>query len=221
MSLPTSYCFNFLNQHLYLLPQRAIFWSDTHTLLIADAHLGKASHFRKAGLAVPIGLIATELQVLTKLISDFPVRRILFLGDLFHSHANESWTDFSAWMRKFPQISFHLVKGNHDILPDSFYQSADLQLHPGTMLDQPFLLSHFPLELDYGAYNLSGHVHPAIQLTGKGRQKLTLPCFYFAEKNGILPAFGNFTGKYLVPAIAGSHIFAIGDNKVIPVINAR
>ena len=40
-------------QELELLPQKAIYWKDRNCLLIADLHLGKSTHFRKNGIAVP------------------------------------------------------------------------------------------------------------------------------------------------------------------------
>ena len=40
---------------LSLLPQKAAFLPDTRTLLIADAHIGKATSFRALGVPVPRG----------------------------------------------------------------------------------------------------------------------------------------------------------------------
>ena len=33
-------------------------WENTNTLLVADIHLGKITHFRKAGIAVPAAAIS-------------------------------------------------------------------------------------------------------------------------------------------------------------------
>ena len=40
---------------LLLLPERAAYIERTRTLLIADAHFGKAAAFRAAGVLVPRG----------------------------------------------------------------------------------------------------------------------------------------------------------------------
>ncbi len=44
--------FNFLDQDLILLPQKAIYWKQQKALIAADVDLGKVGHFRKAGIAV-------------------------------------------------------------------------------------------------------------------------------------------------------------------------
>ena len=36
-----------------LHPSGALFWEDKNVLLISDVHLGKVSHFRKHGVAIP------------------------------------------------------------------------------------------------------------------------------------------------------------------------
>ena len=46
---------NVASERLWLLPDRAAYWPRTKTLLIADAHLGKAAAFRRAGIPVPSG----------------------------------------------------------------------------------------------------------------------------------------------------------------------
>jgi metallophosphoesterase superfamily enzyme len=41
------------DNHFDLLIQKAIFWQEKQTLLIGDLHLGKITHFRKEGIAIP------------------------------------------------------------------------------------------------------------------------------------------------------------------------
>ena len=40
------------SERLELLGERAVWWPARRTMLLADAHLGKAGHFRKAGIPV-------------------------------------------------------------------------------------------------------------------------------------------------------------------------
>jgi metallophosphoesterase superfamily enzyme len=54
---------------------------------------------------------------------------------------------------------------------------------------------------------LSGHIHPCVRLSGKARNSMTLPCFWFAEKFGVLPAFGDFTGTYRVVPKKGDQVY--------------
>jgi DNA ligase-associated metallophosphoesterase len=208
------YSLSFQDQTLLLLPQKAIFWQQEGILLIADVHLGKINHFRKAGIAVPHIATTSDYTVLEELLQEYPVKEVLFLGDLFHSESSKACREFTDWLVKFPHIHFALIKGNHDILPAAFYIAANITVYTDTFIRPPFVLSHIPLTQKSVYYNLSGHLHPAVQLFGRGRQVLTLPCYYFGETNGILPAFGSFTGKAIINPEPGSKVFAIADNMV-------
>ncbi|NUR18637.1 MAG: DEAD/DEAH box helicase, partial [Gemmatimonadaceae bacterium] len=42
-------------EELVLLPERAAYWPARTTLLVADAHFGKAATFRAAAIPVPAG----------------------------------------------------------------------------------------------------------------------------------------------------------------------
>lgn len=207
----------FLGQTLYLLPQKAIYWAETSTLIVADIHIGKVNHFRKAGIAVPQAVSDTDYTKLEFILSSFSISRVLILGDLFHSYYNDSTITFSAWVKKFPAIEFILIKGNHDVLHDDFYISASLKVYKETFTQYPFIFSHIPLTQTSTYYNLSGHLHPAVKLEGKAKQSLVLPCYYFGEKNGILPAFSNFTGKATLPVKKGDTLFVITNESVISI----
>jgi metallophosphoesterase superfamily enzyme len=79
-----------------------------------------------------------------------------------------------------------------------------------------FIFTHHPLEsIAEGQYNIAGHIHPGIHLRGKGRQELTLPCFYFGGRQGLLPAFGAFTGLARIYPKKGEQVFAIAEDSVI------
>ena len=72
----------------HLLPQKAIFWKNKNTLLISDLHLGKITHFRKAGIAIPTEALLRNFNILEFLIREYKPQRIILLGDLFHSAFN-------------------------------------------------------------------------------------------------------------------------------------
>ena len=84
-------------------------------LIIADVHLGKVMHFRKAGMPIPKKLITSDSATLRHLIEKHHVSRVLFLGDLFHSQHNSEWLIFEEWLNLFSNISFELALGNHDV----------------------------------------------------------------------------------------------------------
>lgn len=205
------------NESIQLLSQRALYWEAQKTLLLADLHLGKVNHFRKAGLPVPVKANEKNVEMLLEIIQFTQCERVIFLGDLFHSHYNEEWEVFGQLLKNFPAISFELVVGNHDILSDYQYQKLGIILHQELQLG-PFLLTHHPLE-DYSGelYNLAGHVHPGARLTGKGKQSLTLPCFHFGKQQGLLPAFGAFTGLARIVPKEGDQVYIIVENKILKV----
>ncbi|RME96291.1 MAG: ligase-associated DNA damage response endonuclease PdeM [Bacteroidetes bacterium] len=204
-------------QHWQLHPYKAAYWQETKTLLISDLHLGKSAHFRRAGIAAPKAVEGTNTDRLISLLLHFAPTRVLLLGDLFHSDYNAVWDDWCALVRQFLPIRFELVPGNHDILPAPRYAEAQLKMLPVRYAEGPFLFSHEPLAKDSSGslYNICGHIHPAVQLQGSGRQKLRLPCFYFGRDAGIMPAFGAFTGLACIPVQAQDRVYGITDTAVL------
>lgn len=208
------------NQTFLLLPQKAIFWKERQALILADVHLGKVGHFRKAGIAIPRSMEQEDLAMLSDLIQHYKPRSVIFLGDLFHSDMNNDWDWFVMWRELYKEVEMVLVRGNHDILHDSFYSKLGFALHDSLELG-PFLLLHRPLtEKELSAqsqYVLCGHIHPGVKLKGKGRQSVTLPCFHFGPKQAIIPAFGVFTGKVGVRCEEDDTVFAVLKHKVMAV----
>lgn len=211
-----SHIFILCGQQLQLLPDKAIFWIEEKAILIADTHFGKINHFRKAGIPLPDGAALNNFIRFVRLIKSIQPEKVYFLGDLFHSEMNMEWVYFKDILKKFPHIRFHLIQGNHDILHNTSY-THHFELHTKGFSTGPFLLTHEPVENSNGLYNLCGHIHPGIKLTDKGRQRLYLPCFYFGEKGGILPAFGEFTGLYMLQSKAEDQLFVISGQEVIRV----
>lgn len=198
-----------------LYAQRGAFWRERKALLLADLHLGKVSHFRRAGIPVPPRANHRNLEHLLELIALSGAERVICLGDLFHSYYNGEWEEFGEVVQHFPGITFELVLGNHDIMSRIQYERKGIAVYEQMRIG-PFLLTHHPQEdVADGAYNLAGHVHPGVQLTGKGRQAMTLPCFYFGNRQGFLPAFGAFTGMARIRPGKNDQVYVIAANKVL------
>ncbi|HEY3403167.1 MAG TPA: ligase-associated DNA damage response endonuclease PdeM, partial [Ohtaekwangia sp.] len=192
-----------------LLPQRAIHWKSQSIVLLADLHLGKINHFRRSGIPVPTKANEHNLEILISLLQHTKPNRVICVGDLFHSHYNPEWEVFGEVVKHFQSISFELVMGNHDILSELQYQRKGIQVHDQLLIDN-FIFTHHPMEdVPDSMYNLAGHIHPGVHLVGKGRQAMTLPCFYFGERQGILPAFGMFTGLARIRPKKEDKVFAI------------
>jgi DNA ligase-associated metallophosphoesterase len=220
MNVGSSISFNLLGQDLLLLPQRAIYWQQQKALIVADVHLGKVGHFRKAGIAVPLNMEQNDLAVLSDLIFEHKPEKLIFLGDFFHSDMNADWDWFILWRSQFRQLEIILVRGNHDIIDDEHYHRLNIVLKD-ELLVAPFLMLHHPLPSpmleDALGYVFCGHIHPGVSLAGKARQHITLPCFAFGKQQAILPSFGKFTGRVAIRSNKTDKIFAVANDKVIAI----
>lgn len=206
------------NNHFTLLEEKALFWKETDTLLIADLHLGKANHFRKSGIPVPSKPNDKNIDRLIGLLQHVKAQRVIFMGDLFHSFYNPEWEVFGQVLRHFPAISFELVIGNHDVLGKHQYDKHGLLVHQKPIETYGIVLSHEPLEeFNEDQYNIAGHIHPGVLLRGRGRQALRLPCFYFGKTQALLPAFGELTGTYKITPRKGDRVVVVVDGKLMEV----
>lgn len=197
-----------------------MYWPRHNTLIMADLHLGKSAHFRKAGIALPGKAATKDFKRLEGLLQSIGPGRVLILGDLFHSDYNAEWELFIRFVAAHPSVSFELVGGNHDILSMEHYEQAGLTVYPEEKQEGPFLYTHIPLALEEvpkGLVNLSGHLHPGVRLRGNGRQRLKLPCFFLNPQQGILPSFGSLTGQMAMKPNRNSQVYAIAADKVIDV----
>jgi len=204
------------NTEVELLAEKAIFLPCDRTLVIADLHLGKVEHFRKNGFAIPAAAGDETLIVLAELILKYAPCKVVFLGDLFHSQHNSAVDKLADLIAGSDQIQYILVMGNHDIMSNKTYLNLGLTTVTELVIDN-ILFTHEPLQKASNYYNIAGHIHPGVQLRGGGKQKMSLPCFYFDQKSGILPAFGHFTGKYLLKIKNNSRVFAVGDGQVFDI----
>jgi DNA ligase-associated metallophosphoesterase len=180
------------NEPFYLLPLKALYRPLQKQLILSDIHLGKASHFRKQGIAMPAQSHLRDIDRIHFLIDKYHPETVLLLGDLFHSEYNNEWMWFKSMLMTYPDVQFVLVEGNHDILPRGTYVIPNL-LKIGLLEEQHIIFSHHPLK-NPPKLNICGHVHPGIRVTGAARQSFTLTCFVFAEQHFLLPAFGDLTG---------------------------
>ncbi len=208
---------------LTLLPEKAAFLSDSRTLLVADAHIGKAVSFRKLGVPVPHGTTTETLALLTTLVARLGVQRIVFLGDFLHSarsHAASTMDAAARWRSEHAALELTLVRGNHDD------RAGDPPERLGiTAVDEPLQLGglalcHHPDTVAEG-YVLAGHLHPCVRLAGRARDSLRLPCFWFGPQVGVLPAFGSFTGMHAVRPEPGDRVFGVADEQVLEVRQKR
>ncbi|MEO5571144.1 MAG: ligase-associated DNA damage response endonuclease PdeM [Bacteroidia bacterium] len=206
------------NQHFKLLPQKAVFWKEAKTLLVSDLHLGKVTHFRKEGIAIPTAVFEDNFKRLDELILTNNIYRIIFLGDLFHNRLNSEWEVFAKWRNKYHSVEMIIVLGNHDILPLRLFDENKIIVYTDEFREGQFLFAHHPkTKFENDIYIFCGHIHPVFCLRAKGRQNIKLPCFVFDEMQAVLPSFGIFTGGYEMKLTEFRKIFLITDREIVSV----
>lgn len=201
---------------LRLLAQRAAFVPASRSLLVADAHVGKAASFRALGVPVPRGTTAQTLQRLSDAIELSGARRVVFLGDFLHSAASRADATLAAltrWRERHASVALQLVRGNHDERAGDPPAALGFEVVDEPLHAHGLALCHHPREWP-GAYVLGGHLHPCTTVVGRANQRLRLPCFHFGARVGVLPAFGAFTGMHAVRAVPGDRLFVVADTEV-------
>ncbi len=209
-------------ERLQLLPQRAAYLPEHRSLLVADAHIGKAQSFRRLGVPVPSGTTQDALARLDLALASTGAQHIVFLGDLLHSAQARSepiWAAVAAWRAARPTLHLTLVRGNHDQHAGDPPPAWGVACVNGPWPLGGLLLDHHP-EPAAGAYVLAGHVHPAAVLGGTGPGRLRLPCFHFGPDVGVLPAFGDFTGMHVLPRGPQDRVYVVADGCVRPLNSA-
>jgi uncharacterized protein len=200
---------------MQLLGDRAMYWPREHTLFVADVHLGKAATFRRAGIALPPGSNSASLARLADCVAATGAKRLVVLGDLLHSaaaknpHTLAALADFCARHRSLERW---LVRGNHDD------RAGDPPPEFGfRVVDEPFALAPFALchapQTVMGLHALAGHVHPGMIVRGKV-DRARVACFWLGKECTVLPAFGEFTGTWIVEPQPGDRLVPVAEGYV-------
>ncbi len=173
------------------LPQGALFWPVRVALLVADLHLEKASWFARLGQMLPPYDSVATLADLTAVVAATGAREIWCLGDSFHdrhgcdrlpAQARAMLTSLTGATR------WTWITGNHD---PGFADHCG-----GAILDEAevdgLVLRHEAKPRE-ARPELSGHFHPKLRISHRGRQ-VSRRCFVATTTKLVLPAFGALTG---------------------------
>ena len=183
--------FSFADQEFALVQGRALYWGRENALLVADLHLEKASFFARFGQMLPPYDSRETLERIALAIRETGARRVFTLGDNFHDAGGaERLEPYAAGMLAAltRATDWVWVTGNHDSGSDGAPGGTELaELAVGGLL-----LRHEALPGEAQA-ELSGHFHPKLKITARGRN-ITRPCAVLSERKLILPAFGALTG---------------------------
>lgn len=200
---------------LRLLPEGAVFFSDSATLVVADVHLGKSATFRARGLAVPEGETARDLGRLLALAKQHAAAHLVIAGDLFH--APSGMTPEIEWalhgFLEEVEIPTTLVLGNHD----RKLRNVIARLNPVAHLDfgESLRVIHNPADATGERIHISGHWHPVVRIADGRRRSIRLPCFLLRGNMLVIPAFGSFTGGAIMATRAGDRVFVLLRDEIV------
>jgi len=195
---------SFAGAEFRALTPGALHWPVRAALLVADLHLEKASFFARAGQMLPPYDSAATLAELGRLIEATEAREIWCLGDSFHDAEGCERLDaeIQARLRALTAATrWTWIAGNHDIAAAGLADHCGGRVLAEAEVDG-LLLRHEADPADPRP-ELSGHFHPRLRLTLRGRS-VARRCFVASATKLILPAFGAFTGGLdaASPAIA-------------------
>lgn len=198
-----------------LLPEGAVFLTNSSTLVVADIHLGKSAAFRAKGLPVPEGDSARDLARLAELVKKSQARHLVIAGDLFHAPTGvtpELETALADFMIRLG-IPITLVVGNHDVKIQQL--PAGLTSIPHLDPDHHLRIIHDPAHASGDRLHIAGHWHPVVKIPDGKRTSLRLPCFLFRNHTLVIPAFGSFTGGSILNVRPDDRVFVALRDQVV------
>ncbi len=167
----------------------ALYWPGEATLLVADLHLEKGAAFARRGQMLPPYDSRATLRRLGAVIAEYRPRRVIALGDSFHtSEVAERLPDEAAEMlaRLQAGLEWIWVTGNHD---------PELPSHVGGSVVAAATLGGLTLRHEPTGTEgeVAGHLHPTARISRCG-EAVRRKCFVTDGDRLVLPAFGAYTG---------------------------
>lgn len=184
--------FSFGGQDWLALPEGALAWPSRRALVVADLHFEKASWFAAtAGQLLPPYDSQATLAGLAALVERTGAREVWCLGDSFHDAGGCDRLSSAVrdqLLRLTAATAWHWVLGNHDA---GLADPCGGLVHDEAVVDG-IVLRHEARRAE-PAPELSGHFHPKLRITVRGR-RVARRCFVATPTKLILPAFGALTG---------------------------
>lgn len=170
-------------------PSGALYWPAQETLLVADLHFEKASHFAKKGYLLPPYDSMETLARLGKVIDTYKPRHVVALGDSWHdvfAPSRMAQGDCETLEGLAKAAQFVWISGNHDPQPTRFGAHVPhFSLGGLECVHEATRRASTP--------TFCGHYHPKVRVKLKRASK-ALPCFAVYDQVCVLPSFGAFTG---------------------------
>jgi len=206
------------------MPEGALWWAETRTLVVSDLHLEKGSSYAAAGQMLPPYDTSATLAVVEALVRDLNPDRVISLGDSFHDRNAERRlveSDTARIKSLTSSTDWIWVEGNHDPDPPEHLGGRAAKV----LRMNDIIFRHEPTG---ESGEIAGHLHPCAKVISRVRS-LRRSCFVTDGERLIMPALGAFTGglNVLDNAYApcfpngGMMVFALSRDLVIPVSNKR
>jgi len=208
-----------LGEHCFrLLADHGLYWPDQQTLFVADTHLGKEATFRRHGIPVPRGSTDATLARIAHMLEQTHAKRLCILGDMFHARSSLSRDvrqSVETFFGGFPDLAWLLVRGNHDANVGTLPTDWPIEvIEPGIAI-QKVRLGHHPLDRSNAPdVYLCGHLHPAARIRSVTESLGPFPCFWHSRGCFVLPAIGEFTGKYIVETSTKDSVWIVVDRQI-------
>ena len=183
--------FSFGGHDLFALRQGAVFWPDRRALLVADLHLEKASWLARGGQFLPPYDTLATLADLEALVAATGAAETWCLGDSFHDVEGCDRLPVAAREtlgRLTGATRWTWITGNHDPL---VADRCGGEVAEEVLVDG--LVLRHEADPTEPRPELSGHFHPKLRLTVRGRP-VARRCFVATATKLVLPAFGALTG---------------------------
>ena len=180
--------FSFAGEEFALVQSRALYWPREQALLVADLHLEKASFYARFGQMLPPYDSRETLERVALALRETGARRVFTLGDNFHDGdgANRLEPHAAGMLAALTRATDWVwVTGNHD-------DGSTLGTAVAELAVSGLLLRH-EAQVGETRPELSGHFHPKLRVSVRGRQ-IVRPCAVASETKLILPAYGALTG---------------------------
>ncbi|WP_380872972.1 metallophosphatase [Sphingomonas sp. DBB INV C78] len=183
--------FSFCGVEMVALAHGALLLPARRALLVADLHLEKASWFAAGGQMLPPYDSIATLADLGRVAEQTHAAEIWCLGDSFHDSAgcDRLPAKAEAMLRALTaRTRWTWITGNHDAgLVDRCGGAVVREAEVDGLI-----LRHEADPVDPRP-ELSGHFHPKLRVSLRGRQ-VARRCFVASATKLILPAFGALTG---------------------------
>ncbi len=182
---------SFAGHRLFVAGDAALWWPERRALLVADLHLEKGSFYAATGQMLPPYDSRATMEAIDALVERIRPETIYCLGDNFHDDEGEERLSPCAaaiLQRLTGALDWIWIRGNHDREVSGRWGGRAL-----AELEVSGLLLRHEAEPGEPRPELSGHFHPKLRMSVRGR-RIARRCFVRTETKLILPAFGSLTG---------------------------